>query len=119
MDRVSGTYKRRTQRILMILALLLCFATNADTFEIVRTLWESPALRQDVVAAAETETQKHDQTSGEQASLPEPRGELSTLKIPLGWYLNQPLEQLNDFSRILGPVFTPRPFRWGRLSGST
>ena len=53
MERVSGWYKRRTQLLLLIWAVIVTVATNADTLVIARTLWRDPALRQALVQRAE------------------------------------------------------------------
>jgi len=52
MDRVSGAYKRRTQVLTVIVAVLITIASNADTVQIANKLFISPALRDTVVAAA-------------------------------------------------------------------
>jgi hypothetical protein len=53
MDRVSGWYKRKIQLNTAIVALLLAFATNADTLRIASTLWHNPELRAEGVKLAE------------------------------------------------------------------
>jgi hypothetical protein len=53
MDRVSGWYKRKIQLNTAIVALLLAFATNADTLRIATTLWHNPELRAEGVKLAE------------------------------------------------------------------
>jgi cell fate (sporulation/competence/biofilm development) regulator YmcA (YheA/YmcA/DUF963 family) len=53
MDRVSGWYKRKTQRIILVLAVLVTALSNADTLYIAKALSNDPALRQAVVAQAQ------------------------------------------------------------------
>ena len=53
MERVSGWYKRRTQVLLFLWAVVVAVATNADTLVIARALWRDPALRQSLVTRAE------------------------------------------------------------------
>jgi len=53
MDRVTGSYKRWTQFVLLILAILVSSGLNADTFTVGRALWVSPTLRQAMVAQAD------------------------------------------------------------------
>jgi cell division septation protein DedD len=53
MDRVSGWYKRRVHKILIVLGLLAAAFLNIDTINIVKVLWYNDALRTSVVAAAE------------------------------------------------------------------
>lgn len=53
MERVSGWYKRRVQRIIIGLAIVVTIVSNADTLAITTSLWRDPALRASVVASAE------------------------------------------------------------------
>jgi hypothetical protein len=53
MDRVSGWYKRRTQMIILVLAIVLSGLLNADTVAIVRVLSTDRTMRESLVAAAE------------------------------------------------------------------
>jgi hypothetical protein len=53
MDRVSGWYKRRTQVIILALAVLVAAVSNADTIHIAKALSNDPALRQAIVAQAQ------------------------------------------------------------------
>jgi hypothetical protein len=48
MDHASGWYKRNTQRILMVIALVLCTLNNVDTVALVQHLTTDPQLRVDV-----------------------------------------------------------------------
>jgi len=54
MDRVSGWYKRRSQLMNFVVALILTVSVNADTLAIGNKLWISPTLRQQLVASART-----------------------------------------------------------------
>lgn len=53
MDRVSGWYKRRTQRILFFVGLAVTIALNVNSIAIATALTRSPALRDAVVAQAQ------------------------------------------------------------------
>jgi len=53
MARVSGWYKRKSQVITLILALLITGITNADTVQIVKKLSTDPTLRAAVVVQAQ------------------------------------------------------------------
>jgi len=86
MDRVTGSYKRWTQFVLLILAVLLSAFLNADSFTVGRALWVSPTLRQAIVAQA-------GQRLAAGAALP-PAGDQfqavqqsvqDTLIFPIGW----------------------------------
>jgi len=53
MDRASGWYKRRTQLIVFVFAVVVTSAANADTIQIAKTLANDPALREALVAQAQ------------------------------------------------------------------
>ena len=53
MDRASGWFKRRTQKILLVLGLGIAVLFNADTFSIYERLSSDPQNLQQVVALAE------------------------------------------------------------------
>lgn len=58
MDRVSGWYKRKAQVIITVASLVLCTAFNADTFMIVKQLWNDQALRNVVTMEARAEASR-------------------------------------------------------------
>jgi hypothetical protein len=70
MERVSGSYKRRSQLFTFLIALVMAAVLNIDTFHLFRTLWEHPVNGQ--LAAANVAA-----TAGEAMQ------NLSTL--PVGW----------------------------------
>jgi hypothetical protein len=53
MDRASGWYKRRTQVIVFVIAVVVTSAVNADTIQIAKTLANDAALREALVAQAQ------------------------------------------------------------------
>jgi hypothetical protein len=53
MERVSGWYKRRTQWVLTLMAIVVTVSMNVDTISIANTLWRDPAMRSALVAQAE------------------------------------------------------------------
>ena len=53
MDRVAAWYKTRTQTIIIIIAVLVVLATNADTLRIGKALSNDQALRDALVAQAQ------------------------------------------------------------------
>jgi len=53
MDRVAGWYKRKIQLIVMLIAVVVAFAANADTFAIADALSRSDTLRKNLVTQAE------------------------------------------------------------------
>jgi hypothetical protein len=59
MDRVSGWYKRYTQRALIIIGLVMAIAFNVDSVRVGRTLWLDRDARQAMVNAAGSYTKDH------------------------------------------------------------
>jgi hypothetical protein len=52
MDRVSGWYKRRTQAVIIVIAVVTTIALNVDTVRVARELYANAGLREAVNAAA-------------------------------------------------------------------
>ena len=72
MERVSGWYKRETQFILLILAVLLTIGSNADTLKIVNTLWRDPTVRSATIAQAQAYMDQANKTATTPVSTPPP-----------------------------------------------
>jgi hypothetical protein len=134
MTRVSGWYKRRSQVITVIVALLLTGITNADTFQIVKVLSVDTALRASVVAQAQEFArqqpvlrgpqpgkelkaatpsstaekagleQEQPPPSGPRETMTQTFGSLQHLGIPLGW---QAVPKQEDWiNKIIGLLLT-------------
>lgn len=88
MDRVSGWYKRKTQIVILVLALIVAVAANADSVSIANTLARNPALRASAVAAAQAHVNNPNTDSGAKDPLDRVdavQSKLKTLYLPLGW----------------------------------
>jgi hypothetical protein len=59
MDRVSGWYKRKTQKIILVIAAILSLAFNADTIMLGNAFWHDPTLRAAAVSAATDYVKTH------------------------------------------------------------
>ena len=81
MQRVSAWYQKKTQRVLLVIAVLVAGATNADTLTMVDSLSRDPALREALVAQAEVYAQQG-QPDADLASNIE---ELKGLGLAIGW----------------------------------
>jgi hypothetical protein len=79
MERVSGWYRRRIQKVLWILAFAVAIALNADTLQIAKRLWVDPTQRAAIVSQAQRATS----SSREQPA----KEQLRRLPVPLGWHL--------------------------------
>ena len=78
MERVSGWYRRRIQKVLWILAFALAFALNADSLQMAKRLWVDPSVRASLVSQAQN-------AGSAPAADTSPR--LDALTVPLGWHL--------------------------------
>ncbi len=95
MDRVAGWYKRKTQVVNMILAIVLTVAVNADSILIVRSLSNDSALRAALVTQAQelargtpVQPETGQPGTGTKAAVDELEkrfNKLSGLGVPLGW----------------------------------
>jgi hypothetical protein len=91
MNRVSGWYKRRVQKILFVIGLLLTLAVNADSFAVGERLWKDDAVRAAVVETAgnqQADTTCPDVEADPSAPIDytaECVDEVEELGIPLGW----------------------------------
>jgi hypothetical protein len=112
MDRLTGWFKRYSQIVVLILAVLVSAFLNADTFMIGKTLYQDQAMRASIVAAAQGVAQKpisEDQTK----FLKELQEKVKPLKLPLGWVCSPetdprafPKGYDNWLIKIFGLLFT-------------
>jgi hypothetical protein len=88
MDRVSGWYKRRTQMIVLVLAVLITVLVNADCIQIAKRLSTDANLRQAAARLAEKQTAPASGAQSTQATLQQMKQNLTDLDgigLPLGW----------------------------------
>jgi hypothetical protein len=87
MDRVSGWYKRKTQLIMLVIAVIVCFLFNLDTIMYAKLLFYNKDVRAVVVTAAQEHIRRIEndtsKTSSEKNSAL--KSELLKLDLPLGW----------------------------------
>jgi hypothetical protein len=80
MERVSGWYRRRIQKVLWVLAILVALTLNADSLQIGKQLWVDPSARAAIVTQAQATRSAAD-------TRPDPSQQLDALPVPLGWHL--------------------------------
>ncbi|ONH24527.1 hypothetical protein [Pseudofrankia asymbiotica] len=92
MDRLSGWYKRRIGKFLLVYAIALTVAFNLDAIGLTRALWQDSALRAVAVSSAETRVQTStpaggDGSSGEGAAETAVSAvrDIGALQLPFGW----------------------------------
>jgi hypothetical protein len=131
MDRVSGWYKRKTQGSVLVMAILLASAANADTILLAKALANSTILRESIVAQAESFTRIQSRTDGaqpeaglqasesagrpQQADAKEASNPFRALResgLPLGWLLEKgdprdiPRDTMATALKVLGLAIT-------------
>jgi hypothetical protein len=74
MDRVSGSYKRQSQRWCFVIALIVTVTFNIDSFNLFTILWQHPSFVSEISSP---------QTASEAVHALE--------KLPIGWQTNIPL----------------------------
>ncbi len=85
MARVSGWYKRRVQRWVLIYAAVIVIGLNVDTILIARTLWAQDAVREAVVAnVASRGAADRAQVDGPQ-DVSNQVATVRGLELPIGW----------------------------------
>lgn len=78
MDSVSSWYRRRSQNVIMLLALVVTVVVNANTLTIVERLSIDDSLRATLVAQA-------GDRGGQGVAVADPYAQLGKLGLPLGW----------------------------------
>lgn len=129
MGRVSGWYKQRIQRWMLVYAAALSILLNVDSLAIARTLWTQDAVREAVVAQAQRtpdSTTTTEPAEGSATTVPTPLNDLSDsvsnvkkLGLPIGWtfdkaaagYRSDPRRWPGNhpgalFAKLLGLAFT-------------
>jgi hypothetical protein len=81
MDRVSGWYKRASQKFILAIALAVSFGLNLNAITIADALYRDRTLRDAAVAAAERHVQ-NDEDSQDVKSVVD---QLDALHLPIGW----------------------------------
>jgi hypothetical protein len=79
MSRLTGWYKRRVQRFIIVFGIVLTCAFNVDTITIAQTLWRSPVEQ---AAAAESAANA---AGSSVAEIDSSVGAIKGLAMPLGW----------------------------------
>ena len=100
MERVSGWYRRRIQKVLWILAFAVAIALNADTLQIAKRLWVDPTQRAAIVSQAQSSTGTENTTR-----------QLGSLPIPLGWHLASERKDPQGF-----PFYEKPSMAWSLLA---
>ena len=114
MDRVAGWYKKKSQNIILGIALIIALFMNIDSVHITRELWKDTTLRSALVAAAEN-VKPEELAPKPLKNVSEAMVETNTLydridalELPIGWS-NTNLSELDRngvILKILGLLIT-------------
>jgi hypothetical protein len=88
MDRVSGRYKRFSQKIVLVVGIVIAVAVNANTFEIATFLYQDETAREALVAQAQVMASDSTVLASAEDRVQrvrELRAQLDSLRLPLGW----------------------------------
>lgn len=85
MDRVSGWYKRYSQRIVLVMALIAAVLVNADCIQLAKRLSTNAILRQSIGALADSATTKADAPISPVDRVKADLKTLDDIGLPLGW----------------------------------
>jgi hypothetical protein len=101
MDRIAGWYKRKVQKILIGLGLVIAVSMNVDTIAVFKSLINDTDVRNSLVAAAQeiAKPKANDEDSSNKsarARLEENTKKLRELRLPIGWDWVKPDELSKD-----------------------
>lgn len=117
MDRVSGWYKRHTQKLLILFAVIPTLLFNIDAIAITNTLFRAPATRAVLIQIAEAQV-----ASGEeQMNLQKTLDEIAGAGLNLGWNRCEIPESISGPAECPESTARPitQPLQWlsGKLLG--
>ena len=86
MDRVSGTFKRYSQMMALIIGLILAAALNVDSIDLTLYLWREPAVREALARnAADFDLSQTELEANPEEALQNFRNQFVGLSLPIGW----------------------------------
>lgn len=107
MDRVSGWYKRKTQKMILLIAVALVGPLNADTVMLATAFWHDPVLRAAAVSAATDYVKNHQSQNGQSQANAQNKAELFPSVTPPGEAPVPPREEtLEQASKNLSDTLT-------------
>jgi hypothetical protein len=107
MDRVSSWYKRRSQKLALLLGLFAAIAVNADTITIMNSLSHDQAMRSALVAASQeyAKIQSQDANGTAEQRIGNNLKKIEKLGLPIGWNRDDPRLVPNGFWEWVSKVF--------------
>ena len=106
MDRISGAYKRATQKVLFFIGLFVAIALNVNPLTVADYLYHNDSARSAVVARAEAAVRDSNFVSGDR-KYAAARAELDSLRLPIGWagaHFRLPGPTLRPWDDVFSPL---------------
>ncbi|HUE99565.1 MAG TPA: hypothetical protein VMN99_09935, partial [Anaerolineales bacterium] len=86
MDRVSGTFKRYSQMMALIIGFVIALLINVDSIDLTLYLWREPSIRQALAEnAAMFELPQDELGANPEEALQNFRDQFIGLSLPIGW----------------------------------
>ncbi len=101
MDRVSGWYKRYSQRVVLVMGLVAAVLVNADCIQIAKRLSTDASMRNSLASLAESAKTQPDTTTSAVDRVKTDLKTLDDIGLPLGWYRSKgesPMNPWQEFS---------------------
>lgn len=120
MDRLSGSYKRSTQKFSIVFGLAVAVGLNVDTIGLARTLWTTPATSHAIADLAQRELPRFiPQTPPAAAPSPVPQGAASPVSVSVASAVVSPADaqRIADQARAIIETL-PLPIGWNAKSGA-
>jgi hypothetical protein len=90
MDRVSGTFKRYSQMMALIIGFIVALLLNVDSINLTIYLWREPAVRQALAEnAANFELPQEQLESNPEQAMQDFRKQFVGLNLPIGWVIDE------------------------------
>lgn len=122
MDRVSGWYKRRAQKVILLLSVIVTVAVNANTLTIIERLSVDGSLRQALVERAQQTPAAPVATAGDAATADpaaqaaaQPLAALGQLGLPMGWSDGWPGARGNPLAKPAELVLGSGAWWWSQV----
>lgn len=88
MDRVSGVFKRYSQKMALLIGFMVALLLNVDSVNLTLYLWSEPSVRQVLVAqASKYELPQDEFQNNPQQAMQQFRNQFAGLHLPVGWGL--------------------------------
>ena len=102
MDRASGWYKRKSQMMMLPIAIVLAVAMNVDSIQLAKNLWQDKTQRQAIVAMAAQYPRADVSVQSSVVEAQPVKLQIDQLPLPIGWKIKSAEKQSGCLLTILG-----------------